>query len=356
MARIVLGMGVSHTPLLTLGAEQWAHRAAVDYANPRLNMSDGRWLSYPELLAEVGPIHAAVVTPSVLQDKAIRCHAALDRLADALEAAKPDVVIIVGDDQTELFTSANQPVIALFHGEEVVMNGKYGDDEKPDWIQRMGRGYLMDDAHRVPGCPELALSLIKGLMDAEIDVASVAKVEEGSTSGFGHAYGFIVKRLFRERRIPIVPVLLNTYYQPNVPSARRVLAMGRALAAAVRAAPQALRVAVVASGGLSHFVVDEALDRKILRAFAEGDGDTLAAIPREALSAGSSEILNWIMTAGAMGASRLDWHAYEPLYRTPAGTGVGAAFVLWRPADSPDLDRLAAVATDLVPADSHADE
>ena len=329
MARIVLGMGASHTPLLTLGAEQWAHRAAVDYSNSRLNMSDGRWLSYDELLAEVGPVHKEVVTPTVLQEKAQRCDAALDRLADALEEANPDVVIIIGDDQAELFTDGNQPVIALFHGEDIVMNGKYGDEDLPDWMQRMGRGYLMDNNHRVHGSPQFALSLIAGLMDAEIDVAAIAKVEDDGNAGFGHAYGFIVKRLFRNRRIPVVPVLLNTYYPPNVPTAKRALAMGHALAAAVRAAPQDLRVAVIASGGLSHFVVDESLDRRILRAFVEGDARALAATPREALNSGSSEILNWIMTAGAMGNHPLDWHAYEPLYRTPAGTGVGAAFVLW---------------------------
>ncbi len=331
MARIVIGMGVSHTPLLTLGAEQWIHRAEVDYKNPRLNMSDGRWLSYEALLAEVGPIHQDVVTAAVLSEKARRCDAALDRLADELEAARPDVVLIIGDDQSELFSSANQPVIAMFHGEDVVMKEKYGGAASPEWLQRVGRGYLMDRRHRVPGSPALALSLIEGLMDAEVDVASVASVPEDGEAGFGHAYGFIVKRLFKERRIPIVPVLLNTYYPPNVPTARRALAMGRALAAALRAAPQDLRVAVVASGGLSHFVVDEALDRRVLRAFAEGDAETLAAVPREALHSGSSEILNWIMAAGVLGASAVDWQVYEPLYRTPAGTGVGAAFVKWTP-------------------------
>jgi hypothetical protein len=107
---------------------------------------------------------------------------------------------------------------------------------------------------------------------------------------------------------------------------------------------------------LSHFVVDEELDRRILRAFAEGDHETLAGIPREALNSGSSEILNWVMTAGAMGASVLDWHAYEPLYRTPAGTGVGAAFVLWKPTGQGEDDQtgVAANAMDRKLASTHA--
>jgi len=49
------------------------------------------------------------------------------------------------------------------------------------------------------------------------------------------------------------------------------------------------------------------------------------------LNSGSSEILNWIALAGAASPLAMQWSAYEPLYRTPAGTGVGAAFAIWGP-------------------------
>jgi hypothetical protein len=55
MANIVMGVGTSHTPMLTLGSDEWAHRAADDLRNQKLNRSDGRWISYDALLAEVGP-------------------------------------------------------------------------------------------------------------------------------------------------------------------------------------------------------------------------------------------------------------------------------------------------------------
>ena len=55
MASIVLGMGVSHTPLLALTVDQWQRRAEVDFANTALNHSDGRLVTYEQLLAEVGP-------------------------------------------------------------------------------------------------------------------------------------------------------------------------------------------------------------------------------------------------------------------------------------------------------------
>ena len=92
------------------------------------------------------------------------------------------------------------------------------------------------------------------------------------------------------------------------------------------------RVGIVASGGLSHFVVDETLDRRVLQGLG-GDSELLVTLPRGALHAGSSEILNWILVAGAVGARPLRWSDYQPIYRTPAGTGVGVGFAVWDIAD-----------------------
>ncbi len=331
MARIVLGIASSHTPLLAMGAQHWEQRAAADLANPQLNLSDGRLLSYPQLLAEVGPRYADMVTPQILQEKAQRCQAALDRLGDALAAAAPDLVIIVGDDQRELYGASNQPALAVFHGASITMSDKLRKDQPPPWMRELGQGYLMDDNHVIPGAPEWGLELIRGLIDEEFDVASSAAVDDPKVAGFGHAFGFIVKRLFRGRAIPVVPVLLNTYYGPNVPSARRCFDLGEAIRRVVERSPREARVAVIGSGGLSHFVVDETLDRGVLRAIETGDAAALRAIPRAALNSGSSEILNWVVTAGAMSATPMAWMDYQPLYRTPAGTGVGAGFVVWSP-------------------------
>jgi len=329
MARIVLGIGSSHTPLLALPASEWTHRAAADYANPQLNLSDGRLLSYDELLTEVGALYDGQISDQELERKAALCQVALDRLADALEAAAPDVVIIVGDDQGELFGPANQPAIAVFHGDEVVTSDRFGADDVPDWMRAVGAGYMMDSIHTLPGAPVLALQVIQGLLDRDIDIAACARVEDPRKAGFGHAYGFIVKRLLRGRPVPVLPILLNTYYPPNVPSARRCHDIGRALRGAIEASPSDLKVAIVASGGLSHFVVDEALDQRVIAGLAPGQAELLRAIERGALNSGSSEILNWVLTAGAVEGLALNWCEYQPIYRTPAGTGVGVAFAVW---------------------------
>jgi hypothetical protein len=326
MGKIVLGLGASHTPLLTLTVEQWEHRAAVDYANIELNMSDGRLLTYEQVLRELGPRAADVISLDILGAKERSCDAALSRLADELAAVAPDVVIIVGDDQRELFTATNQPALAIFHGEEIATSDKYGREGAAEWIKAMGRGYLMDDVHVMAGAPKVALELIAGLMDEGFDMAACSRVENPQVAGFGHAYGFIVKRLFR------VPLLVNTYYGPNVPSAARCHDLGRALRRVVEKSPTELRIAVVASGGLSHFVVDEELDSTIIDAFVTGDHSALRSIPRGALNSGSSEILNWVVAAGVVEGLPLHWHEYQALYRTAAGTGVGAAFAVWRDA------------------------
>ena len=129
--------------------------------------------------------------------------------------------------------------------------------------------------------------------------------------------------------VPVIPILLNTYYPPNVPTAARCHDIGRALREAIAASPTACRVAVIASGGLSHFIVDEALDARVIAGFAPDHAHLLRDLPRGALMSGSSEILNWVLTAGAVDHLPLDWIDYVPLRRTPAGTGVGAAFAVW---------------------------
>ena len=185
MAKIVLGIGCSHTPLLTLTSEQWAHRAAADHANTQLNLSDGRLLTYPELLAEVGPRYADIVTPDILSALSRQCDASLDRLGDALAAAAPDLVVIVGDDQRELFTGHNQPALAIYHGEQIVTSDKFGHDESPEWVRQMGKGYLMDEVHVLPCDQPFALELIKGLIDAahtgELDHLLSTRIEPQPT-------------------------------------------------------------------------------------------------------------------------------------------------------------------------------
>src|SRR5262249_59469747 len=72
--------------------------------------------------------------------------------------------------------------------------------------------------------------------------------------GLPHAFSFVVKRLFDNQPSSILPVFQNTCYLPNQPTPRRCVALGEAVASAVTEWTEPATVAIVASGGLSHFV------------------------------------------------------------------------------------------------------
>src|SRR5205085_7790788 len=102
--------------------------------------------------------------------------------------------------------------------------------------------------------------LIERLIEKHIDVGAAAQIEDPQRAGLGHGIGFVIQRLFSGKTIPVVPILLNTYYPPNAPLPARCYDIGKALREAIDESPQNLKVALIASGGLSHFIVDEALD------------------------------------------------------------------------------------------------
>lgn len=329
MAKIVFSMAASHTPMLTLEGKRWSERAADDMRNKALNLSDGRYVSYDELALENGAPYGAVATEAKFLEIEAAAQKALDHMADQLERAAPDVVVIVGDDQAELFSLSNMPSISIYYGEEILTHKRHIGPQTPSWVGAVMKGYAMDDVYSFPGCPDFALEMIHGLIESDVDIGASAKVDDPLKAGFGHAYGFIIDRLFKGRRIPVLPVLLNTYYPPNAPTARRAYDIGEKLARLISSSKQDLRVAVAASGGLSHFVVDEKLDRKVLAAIKADDAETLRGLTRGELNSGSSEILNWVMVAAMSQGLKNDWAEYYPGYRTPAGTGTGIGFATW---------------------------
>src|SRR5258708_29354855 len=109
----------------------------------------------------------------------------------------------------------------------------------------------MDAAHRHPAAPAFARHLIEALIADGVDLSVATNVLDPYKAGFGHAFGFVIRRLCGGRPIPIVPVMLNTYYPPNVPTPARCVEVGAKLAAAIRSAGSGERVAIIASGGLT---------------------------------------------------------------------------------------------------------
>jgi hypothetical protein len=326
MAHVIGGIGTSHSPMLLNDPDTWRERADQDIDNPELYDNDGVVTPYDILLERAGDKFVEELDDSLWWQRSAACNTAMERLATDTVDLDCDVLVIVGDDQSEVFDDSIQPMVGIYWGEtwktsvlENVPPGEFFDNVKA--------GYAMDDVWTFDGAPELGLDMVKSTVAQGFDMASLARVPEGR--GFGHAYGFVVRRLLGDRPVKVVPVLLNTYFPPNQPSAKRCYKLGQALARAVTESATDHKVMFVASGGLSHFVVNEPLDRKMLKAIENNDADTLCSIPQHVLDSGSSEIRNWIAVAGAMSGRSVAWSEYVPCYRTPAGTGCGMAFLKW---------------------------
>ncbi len=135
----------------------------------------------------------------------------------------------------------------------------------------------------------------------------------------------------KDKVIPNVPVILNTFYPPNQPTVRRCFEFGRAIGRAIQSWKSDQRVAVFGSGGLSHFVVDAEFDRAFLRALSSYDVDALEAFGEKMFQSGTSECKNWITAAGILSTTKLemDLLEYQPFYRSEGGTGTGTGFATW---------------------------
>jgi hypothetical protein len=134
--------------------------------------------------------------------------------------------------------------------------------------------------------------------------------------------------------VPVIPILLNTYFPPNRPTAKRCYQFGQSIGRAIagwNGANANKRVAICASGGISHFVVDEDFDTRMLTAIKNRDTKTIFAEPENMFLSGTSETKNWITAAGILSGTDLKMNLidYVPSCRSEAGTGCGMAFATW---------------------------
>ncbi len=329
MARLVAAFGSSHSIMLTSTRENWQHDfVEADKRNPFLYDRNGVRLTYDELLARAPADAASLVTPEKMGERYDRAQDAIAQLRERIRGARLDVLFIVGDDQNEVFTAANMPAIAVYYG-KTIRNTAASVSPGDPWVKvaRMRR-HEPDRDREYPVDSVFAEWLIRWLSDREFDVAALASLAPGQHEG--HAFQFVHRRYLDGIDLPVVPIMLNTFDPPNQPTARRCVRLGEALRTAIAEYPADVRVGLIASGGLSHFVVDEELDHQVLQAIRNRDMEALAGLPAYRLQSGSSEIRNWLAVASAARDLDFDWVTYIPAYRTPALSGTGLCFASWQ--------------------------
>src|SRR6266850_2322081 len=287
MAKIMLGLGTSHTPML-LASDETLERFVETDQKIRHRDKEGRPVTYGDLLEKADPKLAHMVAPEHLVARQNVARAAIAHLRQTLSATALDALIVLGDDQDESYKQDCRPAFAIYYGDTIRNSNEQHENYRqryPEWYVKNRQAFFEEEGPRdYPVHSGLAVHLIESLMDLGFDLASSKCLPEGE--GEGHAIAYVHRRVMdASKPVPAVPIFLNTYFPPNQPRPRRCYEFGQALRQAVESFAGEERIGVLASGGLSHFLVDEHLD--------------------------------------------LNWFEYVPGYRTPAGTGTGLSFATW---------------------------
>jgi len=273
------------------------------------------------------PLEIAVETPDVLEGYVRRIQAAFSELRARTEAAKLDALIIIGDDQTEVFSSACIPQIAVYLGQKV------SGTTSISWL-----GEKHEDNHiTFHNHPSLAREIVTHLLRSGFDPAFMEEIQPlgRPSAGIGHAFSRIAKVLhLDDLGLPTIPLFLNGYHAP-MPSGARCLALGLALRALFEDRPE--RIGIYASGGLSHCPmgpragwIDTPLDRWILERLERGESRELANLfnfESDTLHSGTGEIRSWITAAGAFDSVKATILDYIPAHHAVTGLG----FAYWEP-------------------------
>lgn len=208
MAKIVLGLGTSHGPMLSTPPDQWIQRATFD--RTAQHPWHGRMWSFDELAAARKDDHFEnEITPALWRSRHAACRAALDQLAKVFAAAAPDIVVIVGNDHMEMFNEATVPAFTVFSGDALINNPWTPEREAKAAIGTLIAvpGHVPPGGARYPCVPALGRHLIEQLIAGGFDVAKMTKLPGEETP---HAYGFVYRQIMADKPIPCVPLALNT--------------------------------------------------------------------------------------------------------------------------------------------------
>jgi aromatic ring-opening dioxygenase catalytic subunit (LigB family) len=251
------------------------------------------------------------------EDQRREARRALDEMRDRLQAARPDVIVLFSNDHLLNWPINNTPEYTVGIGAEHV--------GPADWYDE----WLALDKYRIPGHPGIARYLVNEGARRRLAFAYLRDMQ------FDDGVSVPMHYLNPEGAIPLVPVTMNCTVPP-IPTPERAYQVGTTLRDMLRAYPGTERVAVIATGGLSHepggpryFWVDEEFDRWFLDLLKQGDH---AALLREctlermeaAGSGGTAELLAWVLVL-AFTRGPAEVLAYMPAVAWRSGTGM----VVW---------------------------
>jgi aromatic ring-opening dioxygenase catalytic subunit (LigB family) len=213
-------------------------------------------------------------------------------------ATRPDALVVVADDHLNVFSFDAVPAFCVRIGQTVarlVQEDAIEFDRALDGLPE-----------RYPLHEDLGNRILSEGIEAGIDFAA------SWSAPLDHAFLSPATTLCGEAPVPpMVPVWVNCFVAPQ-PTARRCMEVGRQIGRIVEGGPW--RVALIATGGLSHFPElslarlgqsDPAFDRRLVRLLESGDVEALRALTMKELhETGSHELLNWLVLIGAVQPAR----------------------------------------------------
>ena len=212
--------------------------------------------------------------------------------------ARPDALVVIADDHLNVFSFDAVPAFCVRIGRSVEKMEQEGAIEFDRALDGLPLRYALHE--------DLANAVLEQGLEAGFDFAA------SWSAPLDHAFLSPVSVLCGDRAVPpLAPIWVNCFVKPQ-PTARRCFAVGQHLARVVGGGPW--RVAVIATGGLSHFpelslarlgTSDVAFDRRIVRHLEAGDHAPLCALTlKELHETGSHELLNWMVLIGAVSPAR----------------------------------------------------
>jgi aromatic ring-opening dioxygenase catalytic subunit (LigB family) len=211
-----------------------------------------------------------------------------DRMRSYLEASKPDAIVCFSSEHVVNLTPSNAAQITIGTGR------RYSSREEPFNL----------GTPDVPGAAELGYDMAEFALERDFDLAHSVDLT------LDHGTVLPLHFITPDFNVPIVLVLINTQFGPMAKMSR-CYDLGKVVGEFLEGwGGPAQRVALLATGGLSHHVgqrqhgiVHEDFDRPFMEHLLKRDNAPLARITQEEIDAvgnGTNEIRNWMTFLGAI--------------------------------------------------------
>lgn len=233
------------------------------------------------------------------------------KMRGAIEATKPDALIVVAAEHFANFFMNNMPAYAMGMAEYYE-----GPIEDPEWLKI--------PRTKIPGNQDLSRRLVQSLLN-DVDLAYAQEWK------FDHGISVPLNFLTPRYDLPVIPVNINCQGPPLTPL-HRAWAFGEALQTACDSVPE--RIAIVGTGGISHWPatpdsgkINEEWDLDFLERWKRNDKAALLSYTDEETyrdaGQGGFEIRTFISVAAAARGGKGDIWFYAPIPIFAVGCTIG---------------------------------